>query len=539
MIRSSILRIGRRCFSSEAVVITTPIFYVNAKPHIGHYYSMTLADVYNRWLKLSGESTFFTTGTDEHGLKVQTAAAVAGMDPKTFCDGLSQKFRELASVGNIHYDRFIRTTDPDHLEAVQFFWRTLEEKGHIYKGKHCGWYSVSDECFYAETEIEEVDGKMVAKETGATVVHETEENYFFRLSEHQQRLVQFLEDNPSFVQPPVYYHALLRDLKSRDLEDLSVSRPSSRVSWGVSVPNDPSQKMYVWFDALVNYLTCIGYPSQIPQQPSFVHLVGKEIVKFHCIHWPSFLMACELPLPRGVFVHGHWLMDGRKMSKSRGNVADPLEISEKYDTDALRLFMMRYSVLDSDCDYSERKLNATRNEFIDKFCNLLTRSLTKKFSISRALAKVETRGLASLLDDAGEELSSDLRSLFEQVDELPATIDPHLRKMELHKAVLAIWQLLPRINGLFDQYEPWRLKGPDNELLQDLVIFSALDSLRCLLILLQPVVPDYTKMLLDKLQVEPSKRTLDMAGIARDTSYAKSATFSKGEKVPLQKIKLD
>ncbi|KAG7815906.1 hypothetical protein KL928_005245 [Ogataea angusta] len=198
MIRSAVLRIGKRSLSSKTTVITTPIFYVNAKPHIGHYYSMTLADVYNRWLKLSGESTFFTTGTDEHGLKVQTAASIAGLDPKTFCDGLSQKFRDLASVGNIQHDRFIRTTDPDHLEAVQFFWKTLEEKGHIYKGKHSGWYSVSDECFYSETEIEEVDGKMVAKETGAAVVYETEENYFFRLREHQQRLVQFLEANPTF-----------------------------------------------------------------------------------------------------------------------------------------------------------------------------------------------------------------------------------------------------------------------------------------------------------------------------------------------------
>ncbi|KAH3661868.1 hypothetical protein OGAPHI_006047 [Ogataea philodendri] len=541
MIRSQIIISTRRFLStavSKKTVVTTPIFYVNSKPHIGHYYSMTLADVYNRWLKFNGESTYFTTGTDEHGLKVQTAAQAIGKDPKLFCDGLSAKFKELAATGDINYDRFIRTTDPDHLTAVQHFWTVLKENGHIYKGEHSGWYSVSDECFYTDQDVEEVDGKMVAKETGASVAFESEQNYFFRLSSFQDRLIQLLESNPSFVQPAVYYTTLLKSLKARDLEDLSISRPGSRVSWGIDVPDDSSQKMYVWFDALINYLTCMGYPGTEPLPDTLVHLVGKEIVKFHCVHWPCFLMACELPLPRSVFVHGHWLMDGRKMSKSRGNVADPIEIAEKYDIDALRLFMMRFSVLDGDCDYSEPKLNATRNEFIDKFCNLLTRSLSKKFHISRALQRVEQEGLPALLSQVDDQFSKDITDLYKQIDELADLVDPLYRKMELHKAVQTLWRLLPNVNGLFDVYEPWKLKGLENELKQDLVIFSALDSLRCLLILLQPVIPNYSKMLLDRLQVSPERRTREFAQIGKDTTYAHSATFAKGEKVPLQKIQL-
>ncbi|OUM51868.1 hypothetical protein BVG19_g1004 [[Candida] boidinii] len=546
---------SRRYVSTKAHYITTPIFYVNAKPHLGHFYSMTLADVYNRWNKFKGRETFFTTGTDEHGLKVQNAASAAdNTDPKLFCDRLSDKFKELAEIGDIKYDRFIRTTDPDHLESVNAFWKTVWDKGYIYKGQHSGWYSISDEAFYTENDIEEIvndkgDKKMVSKETGSEVIFEKEENYFFKLSTFQDKLIEFLEENPDFIQPKKYYNVVLNELKTETLPDLSVSRPSWRLQWGITVPNDDSQKIYVWFDALINYITSIGYPnSATPDLPSPTHLIGKDITRFHCIHWPSFLMAAGLPLPKNVFVHGHWLMSGRKMSKSRGNVADPIEIAEYYGVDALRLFIMRFSVLENDGNYSEDGLNSTRTEFIDKFCNLLVRSLSKNFSITRALSRVENMSLEELIDSQDDlEFKKDLYELFTSIDSLEKEIDPLFQTFTMHKAIQCIWSLLPKINFLFDKYQPWTLKSKENVdeeinkknlLKQDLIIFAALDSLRCCLILLQPVIPNYAKLLLDRLNVDIHKRGVEFSKIGTDLSYGMDTVFKKGEKVPLQRLEL-
>ncbi|GMG24543.1 unnamed protein product [Ambrosiozyma monospora] len=544
-----------RFISTTANYITTPIFYVNAKPHLGHFYSMTLADVQNRWTKFNDRETFFTTGTDEHGLKVQNAAAKKNIDPKLFCDDLSDKFKDLAKLGNIEYDRFIRTTDPDHLDAVNYFWQLVWDKGYIYKGEHSGWYSISDEAFYPEVDIEEVidaktgEKKMVSKETGSEVNFEKEENYFFKLSAFQDQLIEFLEKNPDFIQPTQYYNAVLKELKTNPLSDLSISRPSWRLQWGITVPNDETQKIYVWFDALLNYYTSLGYPNIPPVELTpATHLIGKDIVRFHCIHWPIFLMAAGLPTPKRVVVHGHWLMAGSKMSKSKGNVADPVEIADYYGVDALRLFIMRYSVLDNDCDFSEEKLNNTRTEFIDKFCNLLTRSLSKNFSITRALQRLESNHATELLKFAkDEELAKDLNQLYQRVNSLHAEIDPYVTNLEMHKAIQIIWSVLPQINGLFDKYKPWTLKvKPEDDelqaasklLRQDLIIFSALDSLRCILILLQSFIPDYSKLLLDRLNVLPKMRTYEHTKISSDLSYGENAVWKKGEKVPLQRLEL-
>lgn len=539
--------------SALTIYTTTPIFYVNAKPHLGHFYSMTLADVRNRWCKLNKRDTFFTTGTDEHGLKVQNAAQAANIDPKIFCDSLAAKFKELAKLGNIKYDRFIRTTDPDHYAAVNHFWNVVNENNYIYKGRHSGWYSVSDETFYADSDVvkstDEKTGEeiTISKETSSTVVYQSEDNYFFKLSAFQQKLLAYIKANPDFIQPKKYYDFIVNELESRELTDLSISRLSSRLQWGIPVPNDDTQKIYVWFDALINYLTSEGYPkAEIMPRPT--HLIGKDIIKFHCIYWPSFLMAAGLEMPKQVFVHGHWLMGGRKMSKSRGNVADPVQISNYYGADALRLFMMKYSVLDTDGDYNEERLNTLRNEFIDKFCNLMVRSLSKNFNIERALSRFENEDYESLLNKVDDsEFKTSLLSIKDVINNLKSDIDDDIINFNMHQAVQKIFNCGPLVNSLFDNYEPWTLKvkADDSDaekeakqLKQDMIIFTALDSLRVILILMDPIIPEYSKLLLDKLKVDETKRGIDYAVFGSDLTYGKNAKFTKGNKVPLQKLEL-
>lgn len=333
--------------------ITSPIFYPNAKPHLGHLYSSLLCDVQCRWNKLLGKDTLFTTGTDEHGLKIQSAAEQKGyQNPKEFVDQLCKHFIELDRTADIEFTRFIRTTDPDHVENTKKLWTLCWENGHIYKGEHKGWYSVSDETFYPDSkvvtanedgELKPFDGifdpncKYVNTESGNEVVYQTETNYFFRLSAFQKPLIEFMRRNPTFIHPPSRYAQILRELENNKLNDLSVSRPTSRLQWGISVPQDDSQKIYVWFDALCNYITSIGgidavkgdaksvrglhNTGNIIENPrnwweNTTHLVGKDIIKFHTIYWPAFLMGANLPMPKQVVVHGHWLSGGVKMSKS-------------------------------------------------------------------------------------------------------------------------------------------------------------------------------------------------------------------------------
>ncbi|CDK27277.1 unnamed protein product [Kuraishia capsulata CBS 1993] len=530
----------------EALYVTTPIFYVNAKPHLGHFYSMFLCDMRIRWEKLRGYDTFFTTGTDEHGLKVQNAANAAGVEPKLFCDDLSAKFRSLAKLGNIEYDRFIRTTDEDHKLAVKHFWNEVQKRGFIYKGTHTGWYAVSDETFYPESQIEQrldpVSGEMRhhSVETGSEVEFQTEENYFFKLSEFRDALIANMEKNERFIIPRKYYQEVLNELKSQELTDLSISRPSTRLSWGIDVPGDSSQKVYVWFDALINYVTSAGYPfSGDTYQPwPATHLIGKDIVRFHCIYWPSFLMACDLPIPRQAIVHGHWLMGGKKMSKSRGNVADPVTIADYYGEDFLRYFLARYSILDSDCDFSEERLNAARNDFIDKFCNLMTRSLSKNFSIERALQRYEKGEFEEILN-ANSLLSAGHKKIVESTNKLVEDFDRDLQLFSTHKILDQLRSVCSEVNAYFSDTEPWRLKSEAESIQQDLVIFTALDSLRCFLILLQPFMPTVSNQLLDLMKVDSEKRSIGLAMIGADTTYGKGAVFKKGSSVPLWKLKLN
>jgi len=319
---------------SPTYYLTTPIYYVNDKPHIGHAYTTLACDVLARFKRLDGYNVMFLTGTDEHGQKVQDAAEKAGVAPQSFTDTVSQNFRDLTSAMNFSNDQFIRTTEPRHYESCRHIWNMLLEKGHIRLDKYAGWYSVRDEAFFTETEL--VDGKAP---TGAPVEWVEEPSYFFALSEWQQPLLDYYEAHPDFIAPAGRLNEI-RSFVKGGLKDLSISRTT--FDWGVPVPNDDDHVMYVWLDALTNYLTALDWQNDGADYSTYwpcdLHMVGKDILRFHAVYWPAFLMASGLPLPKRVFAHGWWTNEGEKISKSIGNVIDPLALIDKYGLDQTRYF---------------------------------------------------------------------------------------------------------------------------------------------------------------------------------------------------------
>ncbi|KAK0109590.1 methionyl-tRNA synthetase [Cadophora gregata] len=341
--------------------VTTPIFYVNAAPHVGHLYTMVLSDILKRWQVLHGKQAILCTGTDEHGMKIQRAAAQAHTPPKEFCDLTAETFKSLAKRAGLSNDHFVRTTDPDHREAVQYFWQMLKEREYIYESKHEGWYCVSDETYYPESTIEKrldpFTGRtfMASQETGKEVEWTSERNYHFRLSAFKDRLLDFYKSNPEFVVPAARMSDVVKWV-SDGLEDLSVSRPVERLTWGIPVPDDESQTIYVWLDALVNYITKAGYPWAPGKEsalgwPADVQVVGKDIVRFHCIYWPAFLLALDLEPPKQVLTHAHWTLNHQKMAKSTGNVVNPFFAIDRFGVDVMRYYLALEGGIINDSDY--------------------------------------------------------------------------------------------------------------------------------------------------------------------------------------------
>lgn len=487
---------------------------------------MLLCDVRNRWEKLRGNDSFFSTGTDEHGLKIQTAAEKKGLPPKDFVDQLAIGFKDLAKLTNIEYDRFIRTTDDDHVGAVKHFWRQLNEKGLIYQGEHSGWYSVSDETFYPETQIFEKDGKYYSKESGSEVIYETEKNYFFKLSAFRDDLIKTLESNPKFIIPQQKHSDVLKELKNNQLPDLSISRPSTRLKWGISVPEDDSQKIYVWVDALVNYLTTAGYPSLTNKWPA-THLIGKDITRFHCIYWPALLLANGVELPEQIVVHGHWLADGFKMSKSRGNVVDPNLMAQYYGTDILRFFLCENSVLNADNNFSEERLFSTREQIVDKFANLVMRSCGPKFNVERALSNYDNLDINSI-DQSIKVAQSEL---VEAINGLHAKMDPKMVDLNTASAIQDIWNVIVQANQFFQVAEPWR----KDEAEKDFIVYSALEAARVCAILTQPFMPEFSLKLLSRIGVQEENISLKNAKFRADQSYGKG--INRAGDHPIAKIK--
>ncbi|WVR07230.1 methionine-tRNA ligase [Kwoniella sp. DSM 27419] len=473
--------------------VTTPIFYVNAAPHIGHLHSLLFTDVLTRFSRLRqpGRKAIFATGTDEHGMKIQQAAKARGMGEQEFCDEVSQRFRDLAVLANASHTDFIRTTEPRHQRAVEHFWEELVSRGDIYKGTHSGWYSVSDESFYAASQVtKNDDGKMIALESGNEVVWEEETNWKFKLSEYRQKLTEWLS-KPESVHPNSVRQDLLRQVQT--IEDLSVSRPKSRVKWGIPVPGDPEQSIYVWVDALINYLTVVGYPnlSQDSGWPADMHVVGKDITKFHAIHWPALLMSAGQAPPNRVVAHAHWTMGKSKMSKSKGNVVDPIQAMKEWSVDGVRWYLMRVGgSLTDDADYAPDQVEVHYRILADQFGNLLSR-----ISGPKMLAKA-TRNLDFSSPDSADRdaeldgLMSGMRSEFET-------------KMEgyaVAPACAGAMDVIAATNKLFTVERPWASADGTK------AIVYAYHALRLSSILLQPIMPTKAAEALDRLGVESSAR---------------------------------
>lgn len=472
--------------------ITTPIYYVNDVPHIGHAYTTLACDVLAQFMRLDGYCVKFLTGTDEHGLKIEKAAALKDTKPKEFVDGVSQNFRELADKMKFTHDDFIRTTEERHKTAVQHLWDELIHRDAIYLGSYSGWYAMRDEAFYQESEL--VDGKAP---TGAPVEWITEPSYFFRLSEWQDRLLEFYRDNPDFIGPDSRRNEVIRFVEG-GLHDLSVSRTS--FSWGIPVPNDDKHVIYVWLDALTNYLTAIGYPDHRGSEDfkgfweNSLHVVGKDILRFHAVYWPAFLLAAGLTPPKRVFAHGWWMSEGEKMSKSLGNVVAPLEVVEKYGLDQVRYFMVREVPFGQDGDFNKTALvNRINSDLANNYGNLVQRVLS---FINKTCGGV----LPTPVD-----LTAEDKALWAQFDGILDELRDLMADQLLHKAGEAIWRIIGEANKYIDEQKPWSLKATDPARMGT-ILYVLAESIRRLAILTQPFVPQASARILDQLSVDEEER---------------------------------
>ncbi|MBM3567342.1 MAG: methionine--tRNA ligase [Alphaproteobacteria bacterium] len=489
--------------SAERFYITTPIYYVNDVPHIGHAYTTVVCDAIARFHRLDGRTVHFLTGTDEHGQKVEKAAAAAGEAPQAFCDRLSDSFRALMTQLDISNDDFIRTTEPRHLRACQALWQKLVERGEIYLGAYEGWYAVRDEAFYGEDELTlGPDGKRRAP-SGAEVEWVKEPSYFFRLSAWQDRLLKLYAERPDFIAPDSRRNEVISFVKS-GLKDLSVSRTS--FSWGVKVPNDPKHIMYVWLDALTNYITAVGYPDEATPSyrrywPADMHMVGKDIVRFHTVYWPAFLMAAGVEPPKRVFAHGWWTIEGQKMSKSLGNVIEPVATARKYGLDPVRYFLLRELPFGQDGDFSHRAMVGRINgDLANGLGNLAQRVLTQ---IQRNCeAKAPAPGAFSAEDSA----------LLDKASALLAGCRADMAVPAPHAMLERLWAVIGEADRYINAQAPWKLKTADPARMAT-VLYVAAEVLRHLGILVQPVMPGSGAKLLAALGQGEGAR--DFAALAR------------------------
>ena len=490
-----------------AFYITTPIYYVNDKPHIGHAYTTIACDVLARFKRLDGYDVKFLTGTDEHGQKVAKAADDKGVTPQALCDANSQNFRDLTKTLNISNDDFIRTTEARHIKACQALWQRLEASGNIYLDKYAGWYAVRDEAFYDEGELTKGPNGEKLGPTGAPVEWVEEESLFFPLSKWQQPLLDFYDANPDFIGPKSRFNEVYSFVKG-GLRDLSISRTA--FSWGVPVPGHPRHVMYVWIDALTNYITALGYPDETGEMAKFwprtnpiaLHVVGKDIIRFHCVYWPAFLMAAKLPLPKRVFGQGWWTVEGQKMSKSLGNAIDPNALSEKYGVDPLRYFLLREIPYGNDGDFAEAAIAGRINsELANAFGNLAQRFLS-------FIAK----NLEGVLPAPNELTAGDkdlLGASYGLLDQCREAIE----RQAFHDAIEAIWVVVRAANGYVDVQAPWALRKTDPARMNT-VLYVLAEVVHHLAILIQPFTPAAAAKMLDQLAVPEGARSFAHLGEA-------------------------
>ena len=482
---------------NDTLYITTPIYYVNGAPHIGHAYTSIAADVLARWMRLAGREVFFLTGTDEHGQKVAQAAEAAGQDPQAFVDGLAEQFRDMSARMNISNDDFIRTTEERHKQGCAALWKTLADRGDIYLGHYEGWYALRDEAFYGADEIlTRPDGTKVSP-FGSPVEWVREPNYLFRLSAWGERLLAFYEANPDFLGPVSTHNEVISFVRA-GLTDLSVSRATLR--WGVPVPGDPEQVMYVWLDALANYITALGYPNTSAARwrfwPADIHFVGKDIARFHTVFWPAFLMAAGLPVPKRVYANGWWTVEGEKMSKSVGNVVDPRDLADEFGLDVLRYFLLREMPFGNDGDFNRRALIGRMNsELANDLGNLAQRSLS--LIARNCNGRLPERGPVS--EEDGE--------LLAQAAALAEVMQPKLLRQAYGEALEEAWRVIRAANAYIDRQAPWALRKTDMVRMAGVLRVLA-DVLRGVATVLQPFMPATMAAMLDQLGVPGDARSL-------------------------------
>ena len=459
--------------------ITTPIYYPSAKPHMGHAYSSIIADFFARFKKIDGFKVHFLTGTDEHGLKIQRAAEKKGIDTLEFCNEISQTFRNLSKTLNLTNTDFIRTTENRHKKTVQHLWTELVNNGDIYLSKYSGWYSVSDEAFYNDDEIEEHDGKKIAISSKSTVEWMDEESYFFKLSKWEKPLLDFYKNNPDFISPESRKNEVISFVKN-GLKDLSVSRKS--FSWGIKVPEDNNHVIYVWLDALTNYISALNYPDKKEKLfkqfwPASLHLIGKDILRFHAIYWPAFLLAAKIELPKKVYGHGWILSDDEKMSKSKGNILDPLEIIDQYGLDPLRYYLIKEVSFGNDGNISQDRLeDCINSDLANNFGNLCQR--VTAFTIKNCEGKIPTE-----IEFNKDDLNI-LDKYKNNIDEIRNKID----KQDLNYYIEYIVNSLFEANKYFNDQEPWKKKDDKKRL--NTIVFTSLEIVRKISFMLYPIIPE-------------------------------------------------
>ncbi len=467
---------------NDRFYITTPIYYVNDVPHIGHAYTTVAADVLARYHRLRGREVFFLTGVDEHGQKVQQAAAKAGIEPQAYCDGIVPRFKTLWERLNISHDAFIRTTDAAHKTVVQRYLQLLLDKQLIYSDQYTGWYCLFDERFWTEKDVE----GGLCPDCKRPVEQLSERNYFFKMGQYQERLIAHIEAHPDFVRPESRRNEVLGFLKTQTLGDLSISRPKARLSWGIELPFDQAYVTYVWFDALVNYISGLEYLPAAPAVerfwPADVHLVGKDILTTHAVYWSTILMALERPLPRTIFAHGWWTVDGEKMSKSRGNVVDPHAMADQFGVDAFRYFLLREVPFGHDGDFSRDALIGRINsDLANGLGNLLSRTLT--------LIERSTEGR---VPDPGTGTDTPLERELQQacVDLVNQHLGETVPRLEFNRALEAIWRVVQLANQYVDKTAPWTLaKQPAEAARLRTVLYHMAETLRLLCVSLLPFMP--------------------------------------------------
>ena len=459
--------------------ISTPIYYPSAKPHMGHAYSSIIADFFARFKKIDGYEVFFLTGTDEHGLKIQRAAESKGINTLEFCNEISKTFRDLSITLNLTNSDFIRTTEERHKKSVQHLWKELKKNDHIYLSNYSGWYSVSDEAFYNDDEIEEIDGKKISVSSGSSVEWVNEESYFFRLSKWAKPLLNFYKKNPNFILPESRRNEVISFVKN-GLKDLSISRKS--FSWGIKVPDDNNHVIYVWLDALTNYLSALNYPDHSDNLfkkfwPASIHLIGKDILRFHAVYWPAFLLAANIELPERVYGHGWILSNEEKMSKSKGNILDPIEIINTYGLDPLRYYLIKEVSFGSDGNISQERLeNCINSDLANNFGNLCQR--VTAFAIKNCESKIPKKIKFKKDDlDILDKYKNNLNKIRLEID-----------NQNINYYIDYIVNSLFEANKYFNDQEPWKLKEDPERL--ETIVYTTLEIVRKISFLLYPIIPD-------------------------------------------------